>query len=99
MSAARRIRFTGQHETGGNYIEFIERAAHNMDRLVRDLLDVSVMESGSFAVTPRPVDLWLVLAEARQRFELAATERRVTFEFEVALMQGSSAAIFTACPR
>ena len=45
-------------------IETIERVSERMERLIRDLLDVSAIECGTLAVDPAPVRPAEVLAEA-----------------------------------
>ncbi|TPM89487.1 ATP-binding protein [Mesorhizobium sp. B2-1-5] len=83
MSAARR---TPEPEAGSgqrNYAEFIQRAAREMDRLVRDLLDLSSLESGSFAVECQPVDLLEVIEEARESFDFSAEGRNLAVDFGV----------------
>lgn len=84
MSAAQRIPQPAAGATERNYSEFIQRSAREMERLVRDLLDLSSMESGSFAVECQPVDLRQVLEEAKESFDLSAEGRNLTFDFEVA---------------
>jgi PAS domain S-box-containing protein len=83
MSAAARIPPLPADEKGRNYVEFIQRSAREMERLVRDLLDLSSMESGNFAVACRSVDLRQVLQEARDQFNLSTAGRSVAFECEV----------------
>src|SRR5690606_10122077 len=68
---------------GREYVEFIERSVREMDRLVRDLMDVSSMESGGFAVQRKPIELRPVLEEARQRFEMSARAQKITLDCEV----------------
>lgn len=84
MSAARR---TPEPEAGSgqrNYAEFIQRSAREMDRLVCDLLDVSSLESGSFAVECQPVDLLQVIEEAKEIFDFSAEGRNLALDFQVA---------------
>ena len=83
LSAAARMPPSPPDEKGRNYIEFIQRSAREMNRLVDDLLDVSNMESGNFAVQRAPVDLRTVLKEARDRFGMAAQERNIILDYEV----------------
>lgn len=84
MGAARRIPEPPAGSGKSNYAEFIRRSAREMERLVRDLLDLSSMESGNFAVECQPVDVREILEEARANFDLWAEGRRLTFEFDVA---------------
>jgi PAS domain S-box-containing protein len=83
MSAAAKIPPSPPDKKGRNYIEFIQRSAREMDRLVCDLLDVSNMESGKFAVRRTPVDLRAILVEARERFSLSAQERNIALDYDI----------------
>jgi signal transduction histidine kinase len=83
MSAAAKIPPSPPDEKGRNYVEFIQRSAREMNRLVGDLLDVSNMESGNFAVQRAPVDLRAVLEEARDSFGMSAQERNITLDYDV----------------
>jgi signal transduction histidine kinase len=65
------------------YVEHIQRAARDMDRLVSDLLDVSRMDSGTFAVRPSRLDLKPLLVETLEMFERPAQERRILLEVDV----------------
>jgi PAS domain S-box-containing protein len=83
MSAAAKIPPSPPDEKGRNYVEFIQRSAREMNRLVSDMLDVSNMESGNFAVQRAPVDLRAVLEEARDSFGMSAQERNITLDYDV----------------
>lgn len=83
MSAAAKIAPLLLDAKGRKYVEFIQRSAREMDRLVRDLMDVSSMESGSFAVQRKPIELRPVLEEARQRFEMSARAQEITLDCEI----------------
>src|SRR5690606_33875404 len=65
------------------YIKFIQQSAGEMNRLIDDLLDVSLMEGGRFAVRRKPVDLRAVLEEACDLFELPAREANITLEWQM----------------
>src|SRR5690606_33010719 len=58
--------------------ELIGRVVGNMDHLIGELLDIGRIEAGSFAVTPAPVQLRLLLDEATDMFRRQAEERRVS---------------------
>jgi PAS domain S-box-containing protein len=83
MSAAAKIPPSPPDEKGRNYVEFIQRSAREMNRLVGDLLDVSNMESGNFAVQRAPVDLRAVLEEARDSFGMSARERNIALDCDI----------------
>jgi signal transduction histidine kinase len=61
----------------------IERAAHGMDHLIRDLLDVTRIESGTFAVRQAPVHVRALLDETLQLFDAAARERGIRLRCDV----------------
>jgi signal transduction histidine kinase len=67
-----------QHRLG-----VIERTAIGMDHLIRDLLDATRIESGTFAVRRAPVLVRALLDETVEQFEAEAGERDVTLHCEV----------------
>ena len=83
MNAAATIAPLHTDEKSRRYVEFIQHSAQEIDRLVGDLLDVSSMESGSFAVRRTPVDLRALLEEASERFELVARQQNVRLDCEI----------------
>jgi PAS domain S-box-containing protein len=89
MTAATKLQpaLTGEHDR--QYLGFIQQSAHQMERLVRDLLDVSSIESESFSIRLEPVELRPLLEEARKRFDLAAQEQRITLECTIEADIGS----------
>src|SRR5690606_27082169 len=70
-------------EKRGQYLEFIQRSVREMDRLVRDLLDVSSMESGNFTVDRQPVDVRAVLREVCEIFDMTAREGNIALDVDV----------------
>jgi signal transduction histidine kinase len=60
----------------------IERIAHRMHAMIEDLLDVSRLERGTFAVRPVPVALHEVLAEAEAMLQPLARAKGVALTFE-----------------
>src|SRR3981081_3132162 len=83
MSEAAKIPPSPPDKKGRNYVEFIQRSAREMDRLVCDLLDVSNMESGNLAVRRTPIDLRAILVETRERFGLSAQERNIALDYDI----------------
>src|SRR5688500_12454664 len=72
----------------GQMIGVIQRASQNMERLIRDLLEVSTLEAGrTLRVEPVPCDLTAVLHEVGEGFaaEAAAKSRRVEVSVPEAL--------------
>ena len=64
-------------------VQRIRRLTLQMNRLVGDLLDVVSMESGTLGLVCVEQDTKLVLAEAIENFQLAATARKVTVTSQV----------------
>jgi signal transduction histidine kinase len=62
----------------------MERAVKGMDRLVRDLLDVSRLEAGAFRVELAPVAVPALLAEVAEEFAELGAARGVRLERAVA---------------
>ena len=88
MSAAARIAPSLPDGKANQYIQFIQSASRDMNRLIDDLLDVSRIEAGSFAVQRKPVDLGAVLREARELFDLKAREGKITFDCDIDAVAG-----------
>ncbi len=63
--------------------ETIELATSQMDRMLTDLLDISCIDAGRFAIDPEYVDVASLLSEARALFEPLAAGRSVRFECRV----------------
>jgi signal transduction histidine kinase len=61
----------------------IDRTAKGMDHLIRDLLDVTRIESGTFAVHQARVHVRALLDETLELFEAPARERRVRLRCHV----------------
>jgi sigma-B regulation protein RsbU (phosphoserine phosphatase) len=58
-------------------IETIERASERMERLIRDLLDVSAIECGTLAIDPAPVSPVGLLSEAIDAHAAASAEQGI----------------------
>jgi signal transduction histidine kinase len=63
-------------------VERIERIAHRMHGMIEDLLDVSRLERGTFAVRPAPCEPRGVLAEAEGMLQPLARAKGVALVFE-----------------
>jgi signal transduction histidine kinase len=70
-------------EQGQKSIGSIVRAADRMKRMIQDLLDVSVIQTGRLSVDPRPLDPRAVVQEALESFEKEAAERGLTLRAEL----------------
>jgi PAS domain S-box-containing protein len=68
-----------QHRLG-----VIQRTAKGMEHLIRDLLDATRIESGTFAVRQARVHVRALLDETLELFEAPARERRIMLRCEVA---------------
>jgi signal transduction histidine kinase len=66
------------------HAEMIKRCAKEMDRLIADLLDVSRMEAGTFAVRLESMHVGPVVAEILERCQGAARTRDVHLQSEIA---------------
>jgi signal transduction histidine kinase len=58
-------------------IDIIRRTAERMDRLIKDLLDLSRMEACRFSVEPGPESLRSIIAEARELFAAVAAAKSI----------------------
>jgi signal transduction histidine kinase len=65
-------------------LTIMERAVKGMDRLVRDLLDVSRLEAGAFRVELAPVAVPTLLADLAEEFAELSASRGVRLERAVA---------------
>jgi signal transduction histidine kinase len=61
----------------------IDRSVSTMERLIRDLLDVTSIESRKLTLDRRPLDLARLLADLQETFSAAAHEKDVALAFEV----------------
>ena len=58
------------------YLRIIDTQTDSMDVLISDLLDVARIETGTLSVAPEPMDVALLLEEARNAF-LSGTSRNM----------------------
>jgi signal transduction histidine kinase len=63
-------------------IETIERASERMERLIRDLLDVSAIECGTLAIDPAPVGPMALLSEAIDAHAAASAELGIALSLD-----------------
>ena len=64
-------------EVFDRHVRMIERAAHAMERLISDLLDVASIESGTLSLVKGPVDLALIVSEVIELLEYQARARGI----------------------
>lgn len=55
----------------------IQHAAEQMERLIRDMLDLAAIEAGRLTIQPQPLDLGQLLEEAREMLAPLAEQKRV----------------------
>lgn len=72
---------------GGNpaetYLEIIDRAVRQMDRLIEDLLDVARIESGTLSLRPHPQRIEPLLRQAVEELRHAAEARSIQVDVQV----------------
>ena len=83
MSASTMLELPLREEQRARQMAIVHRAATGMDRLIRDLLDVSRIESGSFAIRPLRVHVEALLDETMELFEAQAQPRGVALSCDV----------------
>lgn len=82
MSATLLQRAPDDRERVARYAETIRRSSARMDRLIRDLLDLSSIEAGRFAVERGPLGVRELLSEASALLHPLAVERSIDLEVE-----------------
>ena len=65
----------GDLEMAARFLARVDREAERLDRLVRDLLDLSKVEGGTLAI--EPVDLAALIADVAGRYAERAAEKRI----------------------
>jgi signal transduction histidine kinase len=65
-------------------INIIERCVAGMNRLIRDLVDVTSIDAGKLAVHPQPGNVTEMISEAITPFAHAAQEKGLSLEFATA---------------
>jgi PAS domain S-box-containing protein len=66
------------------YVQVIQQAARQADRLIQDLLDVTRIEEGRLPISPLPIPLIPLLRDALEVMEPLAEERGVTLRATLA---------------
>ena len=65
------------------HLEIIGRAAHRINRLIQDLLDVATIEAGRLSVRTKPVDLVQLVEEVGSQMRLGADVEGVDLKVQV----------------
>ena len=82
-SAATLLEFENQGGSTNRSLEAIKLATSQMDRLLQDLLDLSLIDAGQLTVTRELTDAATLLDEARTMFEPLAGEKSVRLECNI----------------
>ena len=81
MGAANLADLPLTEEQRARQLGVIQRAARAMDRLIRDLLDVTRIESGTFAIQRAPLRVETLVVETLELFEPEAKAREVELRY------------------
>jgi signal transduction histidine kinase len=84
VSAATMLELPLPEDQRVRQLEIIRRSARELDRLISDLLDVTRIESGNFAIELTRVHVRALLDETLQQFEAQARGRHVALGLEAA---------------
>jgi PAS domain S-box-containing protein len=84
MAAANLLELPLPQDQQMKQLVVMRRSAKRMDRLINDLLDVSRMDAGTFAIRHGTVHLAALIEETMDAFELQAAPRRVHLTTELA---------------
>lgn len=84
LSAAAMMKILPPDDEPTRQLAIMRRSAMSMDRLIRDLLDVTRIEAGTFAIRRTRFHLAPLLDETCEQFEVAAREHEITLSRDVA---------------
>lgn len=82
MSTATMLQVPLTDNQRAQVIAVMQRSAQSMERLIRDLLDVTRIELGKFVVEHMRLEVHSLLDATRELFEPAAREREISFTCE-----------------
>jgi signal transduction histidine kinase/CheY-like chemotaxis protein len=82
-SAATLLEFESQGRSANRSIEAIKLATVQMDRLLHDLLDLSLIDAGQLTVTRELTDTSTLVEEAQTMFEPLAGEKSICLECRI----------------
>jgi PAS domain S-box-containing protein len=84
LAAATMMKILPPNDEPTRQLAIMQRSALNMERLIRDLLDVTRIEAGTFAIRHARVLVSPLLQEVCEQFEAAAREREITLTSDMA---------------
>jgi signal transduction histidine kinase len=71
---------TAQSDSQTRQLKIVKRAAERMNRLIQDLLSVSIIEAGRLSVDARPADLRAIVSETVDTLGPLAREKSIQLE-------------------
>jgi PAS domain S-box-containing protein len=83
MSAGAALELPLSPEDHALQLTLIQRAARRMDALIRDLLDVTRIETGRLAIAPAPTNVGAMIADVLETAAPLAADRGVRLEADV----------------
>ncbi|HEY9517550.1 MAG TPA: hybrid sensor histidine kinase/response regulator [Gemmatimonadaceae bacterium] len=84
MATSTMLELPLDEESRSRTLGIIQRSALTMDKLIRDLLDVTRIESGSFAIKRGKIHIGALLDETREQFAPQALANEVTLTCDIA---------------
>jgi PAS domain S-box-containing protein len=84
MAAHALLRLPLSQEQRRRRAELVERCARDMDRLIGDLLDISRIEAGTFAVRRERVAVLPIVQEVHEAFQEQARTRNIRLDVDIA---------------
>ena len=81
--AAMRLREKDSERRNMKPLDLISRAAHRMERLIQDLLDVALLEAGKLSVRREPIAAALLVTEAVEMQRSLATSADLEMQLEM----------------
>jgi signal transduction histidine kinase len=74
---------TERRASHAKYLQLIKRAAEQANVMIKNLLDVSGIESGNFSVDPTPLAVSDILKQVRDQFLPIVTEASIALKYEL----------------
>jgi hypothetical protein len=83
LGAAGVVEVTPAAEARERHVQMIQRAAHRMERLISDLVDVASIENGTLRLRTAPVDLTALASDVLELIEGQAREGKIDINLEI----------------